>query len=456
VPYTFPPEPWATAVPRRENLHAPYLAQSAILGEVPTTSVDVPITCVFLVLFILGAIANMGLFRRNKTKGHFFMPSFFLYVFCMARILSCSLRIAWAYQPKNASLSIAAFIFVSAGVLIIFVVNLIFAQRIVRAVQPRIGWSAAFSRMYKVMYALTVMLLIVTVIAIVHSHYTLDRHQLRTDLDIELGAISYFLFLAFLPILLIYIGHVLPRMRKPAHFGTGSWTGKVRVLTVGALLCTFGAGFRTGSQFMHPRRPDEPAWYHSKACFYLFNFGVEVSVVYLYLFTRVDRRFYVPNGCHADGEWAQKMSAESSTETLVEKRGILRQSSVSSYARMLDGSSSIYTWGHPHEREVKHPFEPEEPEAEAGSPRWSYLFDADSEESHNSAEHSWDSASTLQLPDPVTRSRFRVVETNEAPYLHLIFSQEDGEDQQSQLQPTQEPRVPVKSFVSGLRRAMTR
>ncbi|KAL6252453.1 hypothetical protein RBB50_000172 [Rhinocladiella similis] len=406
---------------------APYLSQTALLGEVPSKSVDVPITAVFLALFVVGAISNMILFRRNKAQARLFMPSFFLYVFCMARILSCSLRISWAFYPTNASLSIAAFIFVSAGVLIIFVVNLIFAQRIVRGIQPRIGWSSAFKISFVFIYGLTVLLLIATVICIVHSHYTLDPDHLRIDLHIEQAAITYFLSLAFLPLLLVYVAHVLPRTRKPEKFGTGSWRSKVRILMLGAGLCTFGAGFRTGSNFMNPRRADDPAWYHSKVCFYLFNFTIEVLVVYLYLFTRVDRRFYIPNGCKAEGDYTiqrQHIPSEASSSTVVmgDSETQKRKGSMSSYARIFDGSSSMYSWREG-EREVHRRYDSDGEEDErdlrslsrSHSPSRSYLSDVDTK---------WGSESTLQLPPAVAPSRIRVVDMQEAPYVDIDFLQE--------------------------------
>jgi len=56
-----------------------------------------------------------------------------------------------------------------------------------------------------------------------------------------------------------------------------------------------GAGFRIGANFA-PRPVNDPAWYHSRACFYCFNFVVEIIVIYMYAFVRVDRRFHVPDG----------------------------------------------------------------------------------------------------------------------------------------------------------------
>ena len=404
--FTNPPRPPLSPEQQFHDSHAPYLSHTAILGGTPSKWIDIPITTVFLVLFIAGAASNMAIFRRNKAKGHLFMPSFFLYVFCMARVVSCVMRIAWACHPQSAQLSIAAFIFVSAGVLIVLVVNLTFAQRILRATQPTIGWHPIFKGIFKLLYALTVILLITTVFAIVQSHYTLDPEHLRTDLNLELAAMTYFLSLAFFPIILIYLSHVIPRTRTIEKFGTGRWKTKVRILMIGSALCTLGAAFRTGTQFLHPRRPSEPAWYHSRTCFYLFNFTIEVLVVYVYLITRVDQRFYVPNGSRKHGDYsANKAISEASSETDGSNH---RHSSFSSYARIFDGSSSIYSWGGEEDGDIK-----------AESDSWSQFSD-------DKMDDKWDSSeSTLQLPPAVIQSRMRVVSIDEAPYVDIRFLHDD-------------------------------
>lgn len=55
---------------------------------------------------------------------------------------------------------------------------------------------------------------------------------------------------------------------------------------------------------MSPRPRNDPAWYHSKACFYIFNFVVELAVIALYILVRVDLRFYVPNGSRRAGDYS--------------------------------------------------------------------------------------------------------------------------------------------------------
>lgn len=307
-----------------------------------------------------------------------------------------------------------------------FVANITFAQRMLRASQPGLGWNPGFAKFLKVLYILTVMLLIIAVVAIVHSHYTSDRDKLATDLALELAAMTYFMFLAALPIILIYLAHVIPRTKTIEHFGAGRWKTKVRVLIAGSLLCLFGAAFRTGSQFLHPRRPDDPAWYHSKACFYIFNFTIEVLVVYLYLITRVDQRFHVPNGSRKYGDYsAHKTPYGASSET---EHSQNRSSSFSSYARIFDGSSSIYSWGD--EKDV---------DEKCHSPdTWSQFSDDKIEDKYASSE------STLQLPPAVRHTRMRVVPMNQSPYVDIGFIHEehDGQDYWFELPPP----VLIRSF----------
>lgn len=56
---------------------------------------DVPITAVFMVLFILGAISHMTILLVNKKRGHTFVMSGMMFGFCMARMTTCVMRIVW-------------------------------------------------------------------------------------------------------------------------------------------------------------------------------------------------------------------------------------------------------------------------------------------------------------------------------------------------------------------------
>jgi hypothetical protein len=214
--------------------------------------------------------------------------------------------VVWAVYPHDVQVAIAAMIFVSAGILILFIVNLIFAQRILRAAHPHFGWHKALSRFFLVLYLLIGVMLATVITATVQSFYTLDMNIRKIDRDLQLTAGTYFMFFSFLPIPMIIIGLIIPRKTRVEKFGTGRWRTKIAILLTSATLLCLGAAFRAGTNFKNPRPMTDPAWYQAKWCFYVFNFTIEIIVVYLYLILRVDRRFHVPNGSKGPGDYVDE------------------------------------------------------------------------------------------------------------------------------------------------------
>lgn len=284
--------------------HGPYPPKTASLGGVPTTHVDVPVTAVFLVLFILGAIGHMTLFRMNLKRGHKFIMSGMMFGFCMARIVTCTMRIVWATRPRQIPIAIAAQVFVAAGVVLLFVINLIFAQRIIRASHPNTGWHPLFSKIFLFIYVLIVVTLVMLIVSVVQNVYTLNKNTKRVDRDIQLYGGTFNTVVAFLPILLVIGGLVIPRTTRLEKFGRGRFRIKILVLVIPSALLTLGAAFRTGTNYKTPRPLNNPAWYHSKGCFYTFNFLIEWIVIVFYLVMRVDLKFHVPNGSNKAGDYS--------------------------------------------------------------------------------------------------------------------------------------------------------
>ncbi|OJJ44968.1 hypothetical protein ASPZODRAFT_153292 [Penicilliopsis zonata CBS 506.65] len=275
----------------------PYAPTTAAVGGVPTVGLDVPICAVFILLFIGGAVSHMTLFRRNMARDHKFIPSAVTFGFCMSRIIANAMRIAWACQPHSVSLGIAATIFVNAAIVLLFILNLIYAQRMLRAAHPHIGWAKPVSLFFKFVYMLVVVNIIMLITAIVQSFYTLNGNTRRIDRDIELYGTTCVAAIAFLPLPIVSFVLLFPRrIERIDKFGKGSWRAKAFIVGIGAVLLCLGASFRAATNWMPPRPLDDPAWYDSKACFYVFNFTIEIIVVYSYLLVRMDQRFHVPNG----------------------------------------------------------------------------------------------------------------------------------------------------------------
>ena len=214
------------------------------------------------------------------------------------------MRIVWACRLDNVRIAIAASVLVAAGVVLLFIINLIFAQRILRASHPNSAWHPLFSAFFVAIYVIIVVSLFLLIAFVVLSFYTLDLNLRRIARDVQLYGGTYFAVVAILPIFLVLGGLIIPRKTRVEKFGSGRYRTKIYILITAAVLLALGAWFRVGIQYMEPRPRNDPAWYHSKACFYVFNFAIEVVVTWLYVIVRVDRRFYVPNGSKGPGDYS--------------------------------------------------------------------------------------------------------------------------------------------------------
>ena len=299
-------------------MQPPYRPTTAGVGGIAMPIPDVPIACVLLVFYVGSAVGNMTTFQLNNRRGHKFLPSGLLFGFSMARILTLSLRIGVAYHQTNVSLSIASMIFVNAGILIVYIVDLIFVQRIIRARQPEIGWHPVFRILFKILYALIALALVLVITFIVLSFYTLDTHLRTVCHDIQLAAITFLLVVAALPLVLLAITFALPLSPNAQTFGSGSMMTKGLILTYSSSLCTLGAGFKAGVNWQAPRPISNPAWYDSKACFYIFFFVLEILILYFFLAMRIDRRFHVPNGSSKRASFEVPVSEQKQDQTDLE------------------------------------------------------------------------------------------------------------------------------------------
>lgn len=237
----------------------------------------------------------------------------------MCRIVTMSLRISWANFPTNVRLGIAAMIFVAAGTVLLFVVNLVFAQRIIRAQHPHWGWNRAFDGFFRAVVVLIVVTLLMLIAVTIQSFYTLNENTHRIDRDIQLYGSTFYTVVAFLPIPLVVVGLVIPRHVRVDKFGNGRFRIKIGMLLTASFLLTLGAAWRTGTSFAPLAPRTQSPWYFHKAFFYVFDFTVEILVVYLYALVRVDRRFHVPNGARGPGSYSQVNLADPKRE-ISEKR----------------------------------------------------------------------------------------------------------------------------------------
>ncbi|KAF1955709.1 hypothetical protein CC80DRAFT_492690 [Byssothecium circinans] len=282
----------------------PYRPTVWALGGLPDRLIDTPITAVFLVLFIFGAAIHMTIFQFNKRRGHKFVFNGMIFGFCMSRIVTTSLKIASVSLPNNIRLAIAAQIFTAAGVIVVFIINLVWSQRILRSMHPNLGWHTSISLIFKTIYVLVIFTLAILITATVQSFFTLRQRTKTIDRDLQLYGATFLAIISFLPIPIVRLSYALPRKSELEKFGQGRHRTKTTVLIVGTTLCCLGASFRCGTFWLRPVPLSQPCpAYFSKTWFYVMNFGVEILVVYFYAAMRVDLRFWVPNGAKGAGSY---------------------------------------------------------------------------------------------------------------------------------------------------------
>lgn len=290
----------------------PYLPPGPLPGGIPSTRVDVPVCAVLMAGYLAAAVAHMALFRRNLARGRKFVPSAIAFGFCMSRIATTALRIAWAAvggsTAHHVSLAIAAQVLVYAGVVLLFALNLLFALRLLQAASSSVS-PRLLQRLFRLLVVLLVLAIVMVIVVVVQSFYSLNPHVHRVDRAVELAALTFFAVLAFLPLPLAVLALLLLRAshsgpdasseRPVSSEHVSSPTDALVVLLAAVLLC-LGASFRCAAAWLaHPSLrqllfPPPSPWYDSKPAFYCFNFAVDIFVVYLFLLARVDRRFYLP------------------------------------------------------------------------------------------------------------------------------------------------------------------
>ncbi len=226
---------------------------------------------------------------------------------------------AWACQTTNVQLAIAASIFLYAGIILLYLANLFFAQRILRGQHPPFGWCKPVSIAFVATFVITGITIICLIAAVITSFYTRDPESLHAVRKLQQFGATMLAIVAILPLLIVAASslarkHPHIRMTKTTDkFGSGSMRSKIAIVMGSSVLLSLGAWYRAGSILSNPvpirtstdlSRPAPTPGYLSKPAFYIFLFTIELSVCLLWLLVRVDNRFHIPDGAHGPFSYA--------------------------------------------------------------------------------------------------------------------------------------------------------
>ncbi|KAI9050084.1 hypothetical protein LZ554_006228 [Drepanopeziza brunnea f. sp. 'monogermtubi'] len=287
----------------------PFKAQGAVLGGIPNATLDVPITVVFLMLFLIGGAFHFYTHEINRKRQHKFHLSALMFDFCLVRTITCTLRIVWTFKPDNNSLVLTAMIFENAGAVVLFAVNVIFTQRIIRALHPDFGWKPFLNTFFLFIISSVPFIIVHNIIFTVVSSYSQSAVVQNVVHGFLLFGLSYSLILSIIPILFIVPALVMPRSIPIERFAHGRFRSKIVILLVSTVLLFAGAIVRLISAVL--KNPaSKPGAIESKSIFYIIGFTSEIIVVVLYAVLRIDRRFWVPDGATGPGDYSRVQRGE--------------------------------------------------------------------------------------------------------------------------------------------------
>jgi hypothetical protein len=191
------------------------------------------------------------------------------------------------------------------GILVVYIVVLLLSLRVFRATHPKLGWNRLLGKTLTVSYIFLAIALLLTVSFTILTYYTLNTTLKSVATWVQRGSILYMMCFNVMSIILLLLSILIPRAPDQENFGRGSMVSKMFILGVALFFCVFIAGFRTGTAWSSPRPASNPAWYDTKSAFYIILFGLEIIIIYMFLFTRFDKTFWVPNGSCKAGDYSR-------------------------------------------------------------------------------------------------------------------------------------------------------
>ncbi|KAJ8098657.1 hypothetical protein POJ06DRAFT_257633 [Lipomyces tetrasporus] len=328
-------------------------ARPAMFGDYPVRKHDIAGSVVCIVCFLVLAVVNMTMLRRNLARGHKFIPSGAMFGLCMARIITFSMRLAYTTHPTNINISIAANIFLAAGVVILFILNILFSQRVFTSRHPSLAYVG--SLFYTVMRAFYISVIVFLIVLIVTTGvYYHTNHTVQQGISqFRKVAMVYFVVSAFLPIPIVAAAYWIPRSEKdetwPVHYAhwierysglyspdprrkpsaaefyaeipqgetrrpvhvipppeRGARQVSVALILIAAVILTFATAVRTASSFVVVSLLEKP-WYDYRVTMYLCIALAELLVEIMWIVGRVDLKFYIP-----DNKWDKSASSTDS------------------------------------------------------------------------------------------------------------------------------------------------
>ncbi|KAF4583269.1 DUF3112 domain protein [Ophiocordyceps camponoti-floridani] len=363
-------------------------------GLVPTPVEDGLPALVFLLIFAAGYFLHARQLSRNRKRRHKFLLTVPFIAFCQTRIFTCLFRFIWAFlkAPFPRGVVFMTLFFDNAGLPFVYGVNIVLAHRIVRVIQPAIGWHPVFNITVPVLLVTIPIILIASVIGLLVLFFA-DQNKINQEFIFDmLEAFAVWkVLLAIMPIIWIFVACALPGP-PPRNFGTGNLRFKTSLVVFSSVTLAIGQAVRLAAT-ANPLLAFTGSAVFGKPMFYLIGFLLETFTVFSYVIFRFDNLFYVPDGARGPRDYERGMESAGWTTSRIKsamaelgfKHEFLRPPEYSDRA-------PIYALIYPSSEEGLEPSSSTAPASAGGrKPPPQYIERSVERQTRNQSAFSWDS-----------------------------------------------------------------
>lgn len=202
---------------------------------------------------------------------------------------------------------------------------------------PHFGWHPATSKFFILLLVLVPASIIYNILFASLEFFYDAPATLRLIRDFSFFGYYLGLFLCVFPVVCVPFALLVPSAAPPEPFGKGLLATKVAFLGFVSMLLLIGKFVNVmGIMFLYPA--DAPGVIDNKILFYVTGFLLEIIVLAMYAFLRVDLMFHVPDKCTGPGQYAAR-----STPGMMTGDEEQFMADIIGYQRPLDRNTSLPT-----------------------------------------------------------------------------------------------------------------
>ncbi len=219
----------------------------------------------------------------------------------LLKVLSWPQQLSKTEGKSGIVLASPGILLTSHSVAAVFAVNLVLAQRVVRAMHPSFGWGLGFTIFSQFLIFSIPAVIAMNAVSVSVNFFSVDPVQREVTEELLMFGSSWNLMVAAMPLVWVFLATAKPGPRIE-NFGVGEFRSKTSLLVFGAITMSVGAGVRLAISVNDPSFTSPLS---GKIVFYMTGFLLEIITVAAYAYFRLDLSFHIPNGSIGPGAYSK-------------------------------------------------------------------------------------------------------------------------------------------------------